>query len=876
MTRQLLSAFLLWAAACTVHAQVVINEYSAANLNTITDNFTDHNDWIEIYNGGSAIVDMSGYYLSDNPSEPRKWRLPQGYLIPAKGWRVIWASGRDTALKSVSTWHVHTNFKITQSKKNAETLVLSDASGVKLDEIKVGKTRVGQSRGRQTDGAATWVIFQKPTPRLKNAGAYFTSNAEKPAFSLKAGFYTTPQTIRISTTQTNAAIHYTLDGTMPTPQSPRYTTPLVISKTAALQAVSVSSDPTVQSSLIEFATFFIREPRNGLRVMSVTGDSLLTLAEGSRETVGFGSFEYFNADGERTASAYGEFNGHGQDSWVNDQRSIDLVCRDECGYDNVLEDKIFDLSERNEFQRIILRASGDDNYPDGSETPGGGAHMRDAFLQNLVKKGGMHLDVRTAEKAIVFLNGQYWGLYDLRERPDDHDYTEHYYGQDKYHLQYIKTWDRTWAEYGGNKALSSWETLRKYITDHDMSNQQYFDVVNAQLDVASLADYVIVNSVSVCSDWLNYNVGWWRGMNPAGQRRKWGYNLWDNDATFGYYYNYTGIPDTSAAARPCDVEVLKDSVAFNVPPYIAEDTLTLNGVIYLPGDTVDRGGVFKIFSDLNGHIDILTRLMKNKKFRQYYVTRYANLLNTVFKKENMLSELDAIYEKIQPEMPRHIARWGGTMQEWEGNVARLRDYIDRRTSLLRDSMSTCYQLTGPYSVTFQVDPPGSGSMQINARHITQFPFADFYYGGIENTLSVQMNPAAYRLQAWEIAAQSSIQNASATETSLFVAGSDTVTARLRKVPVAIRDLAGEVQLRLFPTIVNDALTLEYHLAAPENVQITLLSMQGIPLAQLLNSAQPAGSYALTARLAAAALPAGCYWIEFRTPSGRTTQKIWLQ
>ncbi len=76
-----------------------------------------------------------------------------------------------------------------------------------------------------------------------------------------------------------------------------------------------------------------------------------------------GSIEFYNKFRVRTTKAYGEFNEHGQDSWVHPQRSIDYITRDEAGYNYALQEKFFSLSDRDEFQRVILRAAGDDNYP---------------------------------------------------------------------------------------------------------------------------------------------------------------------------------------------------------------------------------------------------------------------------------------------------------------------------------------------------------------------------------------------------------------------------------------------------------------------------------------------------------------------------------
>ena len=123
------------------------------------------------------------------------------------------------------------------------------------------------------------------------------------------------------------------------------------------------------------------------------------------------------------------------------------------------------MSDRERFQRFILRAAGDDNYP-GNFLPehNGCAHIRDAYVHNLAKRGGLKLDVRVSEKVILYLNGQYWGVYDVREIPDDHDYTDYYYNQGKYDIQYILTWGQTWAQYGGNEALQNWQTVTEFTS----------------------------------------------------------------------------------------------------------------------------------------------------------------------------------------------------------------------------------------------------------------------------------------------------------------------------------------------------------------------------------------------------------------------------
>ncbi len=108
----------------SVFSQVVINEYSAANLRKYQDDFKKTEDWIELYNTSPDTVDIGGYYLSDDKTQLKQWQLPPSVKIPGNGFLIVWASGRDTA----SIKGLHTNFKLTQSKN--EDIVLADAAGV--------------------------------------------------------------------------------------------------------------------------------------------------------------------------------------------------------------------------------------------------------------------------------------------------------------------------------------------------------------------------------------------------------------------------------------------------------------------------------------------------------------------------------------------------------------------------------------------------------------------------------------------------------------------------------------------------------------------------------------------------------------------------
>ena len=526
-----------------LQSQVLINEYSASNLNTIVDNYDEYEDWIELYNAGSTSVNISGYYLSDDTASVTLWAFPAGTVIPSHGYLRVWASGRNEA----TSGNLHTNFRLTQTKSDPDWIVLSDPAGTVLDQWQLAITQMDHSRGRTTSGSEMWGIFTDPTPGSANSNSTaYTAYAKKPMVSDTGGFFTSSVSITITTDEPDSKIRYTLDGTEPVAGSTQYSTPVSIITTKVLKARVFSNDPSILPGLIEFNTYFINETHN-LPVVSVAGNDLTTLLNGDQTLRPRGSIEYYNKFKTRTTKAYGEYNEHGQDSWVHDQRSFDYITRDENGYNYALQEKIFALSDRDEFQRVIIRAAGDDNYP-GIDSS---AHLRDDYVETLSQLSGQHLDWRKSERIVIYANGQYWGIYAFREKVHDHDYTQYYYDQGKYDIQFIMLWGWTWAEYGGQQALDDWYELHDFILNNDMSNPFIYQAVAAQYDVTSLVDYVVLNSYVVCSDWLNWNVGWWRGLNPEGSHQKWAYILWDEDATFGHYINYTGIPAQSPYVSPC-------------------------------------------------------------------------------------------------------------------------------------------------------------------------------------------------------------------------------------------------------------------------------------------------------------------------------------
>jgi hypothetical protein len=715
-----------------IFCEIIINEYSASNLTGYTDNYDMEEDWIELYNTSNENVDAGGYYLSDEADEPTKWMIPFGTTIPGNGYKTFWCSGRDEgALNSI-----HTSFKLKQTEEEPEHVVLSDSNGNIINDFEIQITQLEHSMGRSSDGAATWKIFPNPTKNQSNENTSYQSYAEQPEMSSPAGFYEGGLLLEILTAEPDAEIYYTIDGTLPNSESSIYPGPLWVTSTQVVKAIVIPNEyftgGDIYPSFVTFNTYFVNENHH-LPVLSTSANQLTNLLNGNQSLKPHGTIEYFNSDGIRTDFGYGEYNKHGQDSWAFPQRSYDYIARDEMGYHDAIHEKLLTLSDREEFQRIIIRASGDDNYP-GIDSS---AHMRDLIVQKTASKHNMNLDMRRGERVVAYVNGIFWGVYSIREKVSDSDYTNFYYDQDKYNIQYVMNWGNTWAQYGGDDAISDWNTISNYADNNDLSIQSHYEYVTSEIDITSLVDYILINSFVVCTDWINWNTSVWRGLDPNGSHQKWGFVLWDEDATFNHYINYTGIPNDGPDAEPCYPEEIS-----------AYDPLSI--------------------------IDLLNELLENEEFARYYNTRYMDLMNTAFKEEEMINLVEEIENSISFDMNHHFLRWGGYPIQWHNNVNNIKDFISDRIDYIPEGMNSCYDLTGPFSLTLDVYPQDAGKIQINSIEIesSDYPWTGDYHGEIEMIIKATQEN---NFNHWEIN-NHEIIDLNAANISLMLTEDDTLRA----------------------------------------------------------------------------------------------------
>lgn len=717
----------------SAQAQVFINEYSCSNIAIYTDALGDQNDWVELYNSDAAAFDLTGYFISDKSSDLNKREITAGASIPGNGFLKVIFSDENAIMGD----ELHVNLGLAQTKN--EWIILSSGAGTIVDSLKIVRmTQKNHSYGRTSDGASTWGIYTSPNLGVTNTGGlnYYTNT---PTMSLGAGYYAGTQNVTLSTPDGLATIYYTLDGSIPTEASMTYSSPVSITETTVLRAKAFSSDPSTPASFVETNTYFI-DATHAIPVISICGDEIKDFlndtAPGAFSNNFDGVIEYFEEDGTFIDEGEGYYNKHGNDSWAYDQRGMDFVMKDQYGYNYAIQHEIFPNKDRDEYQHLIIKAAANCNYPFEE----GGAHIRDAYVHTISQLGDLRMDERTARLGALYVNGEYWGVYDFREKVDDADFTDHYYDQSGSDIEFIKTWGGTWAEYG-DPTMTEWNDLVAYITANDMSVEANYEYVNERYNIGSLIDYIVLNSYVVASDWLNWNTAWWKGNDPDGDKKKWRYVLWDMDATFGHYINYTGVESTDPDADPCNPEALV-------------------------GD-----------SDPEGHITILSNLRENENFDFYYITRYIDLTNGVLSCDRMIEVLDSMVAVIAPEMVRQTARWGGTIDEWEDNVQALRDFINERCDAITTGLIDCYDLEGPYDIMLDVFPSGAGRIKMNSLWVADFPWTGTYYGGINTVVKAEAYDG-YIFDHWEALNHTFLDPETPLDTLLFES-TDTLIAHFR-------------------------------------------------------------------------------------------------
>lgn len=691
---------------------VVVNEILASNAANLADpDGNAYGDWFELYNTTSAPINLGGYFVSDDPSgKPKKWRIPDGTTIPARGFLLVWADDGNTTGNAF-----HTNFKLSQT---GEAVSIADPTGRIIDSKAFGQQTTDVSYGRVTDGASDWALFTVPTPGAPNASSTGLRQLPPPEFSKTAGFYPGTQTVTISTSEAGAQVGYTTDGSEPTAGSGASSVQLTVPATAVVRARTFKNG--LAPSRVVTHTYLIGYTTT-LPVFSISGnpaDVAAVVNSGDQEVEKPVYVEFFETDRQRKIATGADLELDGSSTRNLPVKTFAIRARSEYG-SSTFQHQFFADKDITEFKSLVLRSSGNDM---------GNSYMRDALVHQLVR-GRMDVDRLAYRPVVLFLNGEYQGIRNLREKKNKH-YVYDNHGVDPDQIDMLENYDNAVIEGDASHYLS----LLNLVSTQPMASPGTYDAVAAYMDIDEYINYYLTEIWAVNQDWPAKNIRYWRPRQPGG---KWRWILYDLDLGLNIW---GGSPPTT--------DMFAYLLASSDPDW-----------------QVRAKFLFK-------------KLMENPTFERNLMQRLAGHLNTTFSATRVIEMIDAIAAGIRPEMPSHIARWGAqagpySMSQWEGEVQVLRDFATARPAHLRAHMLSRLGSRTSGFATLTVENPtfANGEVQVSGVALPQTAsFAGQWLKDIPLTLKA-VPSAGKQFVRWEGAVSST--NA---EVTLTLSGNTSVRA----------------------------------------------------------------------------------------------------
>ena len=565
-------------------AHLTITEFCASNLNTIADEDGDYPDWIELENLSDSRIDIRRYYLTDDPRTPNKFRLPSFTLAP--GDRVIiFASGKT---KERSRPPFHAPFKLAN---DGEYLALVERdSGSIIQEFSPAfpKQIPGFSYGRpwptqsiNTEANATFEILESPTPGSQNTAKKTLVKRPSPNFSPERGFYQKTIQLALSAKRENATILYTTNGSPPTKETAKqYTDPIQISKPTIVRAIAIydgqasaivthsylfPSQVSQQKQPAGFPEKWANIPADYEMDPQITKNpnyknhlvpalhSLPSLSISTDQALLFGkergiyanpnehgiewerpiSMEWINDDQNYQINAGLRIQGGWfRNPTVTRKHSFRIRFRRTYGKTKLKFDIFNEFGSAKEFESLILRAGGNDGYS-WADSKGSEQFIRDEFGRRTALAMGQAAP--RGRFVHLYLNGCYWGLYNLCERPDQH-FSESYHGGSSMNWDALNTgvakagsteaWRNTSTRIGRVRDLPSYFTIQGFDSSgaRDYGLPQFFNIKH-------YIDYLLVNMWVGNADWpdKNYWQGWYRGAPSKGFQ----FYPWDMEISMG-------------------------------------------------------------------------------------------------------------------------------------------------------------------------------------------------------------------------------------------------------------------------------------------------------------------------------------------------------
>jgi hypothetical protein len=608
---------------------------------------------------------------------------------------------------------LHTNFKISSS---GESLYLFHISGIVADSVTATLVYSDISYGRQPDGDPQWYYFGEPTPGENNSTTGTnTLSVDTVIFSQTGGVYSGNVSVGLATNNPAAQIYYTLDGSIPSGDDNLFTSNLLLTNNTVVRAMAIAEGslpgPVITNTYItelthDFPVVCISTPPENLWD-ELTGLYAMGPAPGDYPYFGANFWqdwekpvhlEIYDTQGVKQIDQGAGMKIFGGWSRANDQKSVSLFARSQYGKGS-FNYKIFREKSIEKFEAFVLRNSGNDNM---------NLQFHDGFMTGLT--GGMDIEKQAFEPAVVYLNGVYWGILNLREKVNEHFIASN---------RQVDADSVNILEGNGSVIHGrNWEYVEilNYLeTNSTLQDDSRYTWMEEHIDIDNFIRYELTEIYINNQDWPGNNIKFWNTA-AAGSRFRW--ILFDTDFGYGIWGD-----------NDYQINTLDFALAPNGPDWPNPPWSTL----------------------------LLRRLVTNPEFRNSFINQYCDRLNTDFQPETVIHHLDSLQTYFSGEIQNHFARWWGDYNNWLDQIDAKRTFAEQRPTYSRMHLRSEFGLGNELTVNIDISDNAAGKVKLNSITPEIYPFSGIYFTDVPVTLTAIPNPG-YKFVRWE----GSINSASKT------------------------------------------------------------------------------------------------------------------
>ena len=597
---------------------IIISEVLTSNNATKFGDAQISSDFIEIENRGAGAVNLQGYGLTDNASNPAKFRFPDTTLQPGTQIKVL-AAGADVAVGQ----ELCAPFKLSRL---GTTVALFDAQDQLIDRYFIGTLPQNVSIGREA-GQTALAYYPTPTPGAANTGgkAGFVGDVQ---FDQSPGKYDGAIQLSLASTE-GADIYYTTDGSTPSQNSSKYAGPIPIAQTTPIRAMAFK-EGYIEGG-VATGTYFINTPHTLPVVSIVTDEHLLfdptsgiymegpnaSQVEGEykvganfySDTEVPASFEVYDASGARVfGQDIGLRMSGGLSLALRQQKTFAIYARSTYG-SGTLAYPFFDNRPFTEYKSLILRSGGRDN-----------TKIKEPVALNLVD-GKMNVVTQAIKPYVLYINGKYWGVYYMMEKRNEDMFAQHEGIDNPDNMNILKG-------SGGDKMIKQgtnegYKELLNYVRGKSfvLSAQADFDYVAQRFDTDSYMDYMI-NEI-------------WIANNDPGNMQF--YQILPDGKWKQVYYDF------------CITFQNMDSVAKRLDPAVAGS-------------------------------DMFRALLSNEAWKQKFIERFAWALKEIYNPDRVKAMIDDAANVISGEIAAQNQAFPDTLtsDKWNTEVQGMKTFADNQ------------------------------------------------------------------------------------------------------------------------------------------------------------------------------------------------------